>query len=57
MEFLAFIFWIIGLFILYIVIRTAVKDGINMSIIGQFIEEKYEFKGNDKSSSNNDLDS
>jgi len=47
----------IGLFILYLVIYTAVKDGINKSLLGQFIEEKYEFQEDKKSFFDNDLDS
>ncbi|MFB7641992.1 MULTISPECIES: hypothetical protein [Peribacillus] len=39
------VFYILGLFILFIVIETAVRKGINSSIIGQFLEKKYEFKG------------
>lgn len=30
--------WVIGLFILYIVISAAVRDGINKSVAGQFLE-------------------
>lgn len=33
---------IISLFLLYLVIRTAVKDGINKSIIGQYYEVNME---------------
>ncbi|MFU2014420.1 hypothetical protein ACM6Q7_04990 [Peribacillus butanolivorans] len=40
-----FVFYIIGLFILYIVIEKAVRKGINSSIIGQFLEKKYGIKG------------
>ncbi|MGM1032987.1 MAG: hypothetical protein ACQEXK_11010 [Bacillota bacterium] len=36
----AIIFYIVGVFILYIVIETAVRRGINHSIIGQFLEKK-----------------
>lgn len=32
------IFLIVGLFILYLVISTAVKVGINKSVVGKFIE-------------------
>jgi hypothetical protein len=48
--------WIVGLFILYLVISTAVRDGINKSVIGKFIEEKYGVKENSKSILDNDLD-
>ncbi|MFJ5714259.1 hypothetical protein [Neobacillus sp. NPDC093127] len=50
------ILWIIGLFILYIVISTAVKDGINKSVVGQLIEKKYGVKVNKKSFLDSDLD-
>ncbi|KOR85668.1 hypothetical protein AM233_17780 [Bacillus sp. FJAT-22058] len=36
----AIILYIVGLFILYIVIETAVRKGINHSIIGQLLEKK-----------------
>ncbi|WP_328113237.1 hypothetical protein [Peribacillus butanolivorans] len=40
------VFYIFGLFILYIVSeKTAVRKGINSSIIGQFLEKKYGIKG------------
>lgn len=35
------IFLIIGLFILYFIVSKAVKDGINKSVVGQFIEKKH----------------
>lgn len=47
---------VIGLFILYLVIYTAVKDGINKSLVGQFIEEKHEIEVNKKSFLDDDLD-
>ncbi|MFB5282459.1 hypothetical protein [Peribacillus sp. Hz7] len=50
------ILWIVGLFILYIVISAAVKDGINKSVVGQFIEKKYGVKGDKKSFLDSDLD-
>lgn len=50
------ILWIVGLFILYIVILTAVKDGINKSVVGQFIEKEYRVKENKKSFLDSDLD-
>lgn len=46
----------VGLFILYIVIETAVRKGINSSIIGQFLESKYGIKEDKKSFLDNDLD-
>ncbi|REB07324.1 hypothetical protein DVB69_10815 [Sporosarcina sp. BI001-red] len=36
--------WIIGLFILYVVIFTAVKDGIDKSQVGQLIRTNYGMK-------------
>jgi hypothetical protein len=52
------ILWIIGLFILYIVIviSTAVKEGINKSVVGQFIEKKIGVKSDRKSFLDSDLD-
>lgn len=50
------ILWIIGLFMLYLVIRVAVKDGINKSMIGQLIDKKYEIKEDKKSFLDSDLD-
>ncbi|MEV5113378.1 hypothetical protein MRBL20_001503 [Peribacillus frigoritolerans] len=50
------VFSIVGLFILYIVIETAVKKGINSSIIGQFLEKKYGIKEDKKSFLDDDLD-
>jgi hypothetical protein len=48
--------YIVGLFMLYIVIETAVRRGINSSIIGQFLEKKYGIKGDKKSFLEDDLD-
>lgn len=50
------ILWIVVLFILYIVISTAVKDGINKSVVGQFIEKNYGVKEDKKSFLDSDLD-
>jgi hypothetical protein len=50
------ILWIVGLFILYIVISTAVKDGINKSVVGQYIEKKYGVKKDKNSFLDSDLD-
>ncbi|QUW20492.1 hypothetical protein JSQ81_11530 [Sporosarcina sp. Marseille-Q4063] len=36
--------WIVGLFILYLVIFAAVKDGIDKSEVGQLIKSKYGVK-------------
>lgn len=48
--------YLVGLFLLYIVIETAVRRGINSSIIGRKIEDKYEIKEDKKSFLDNDLD-
>lgn len=53
---LSIILYIFGVFILYVVIETAVKRGINSSIVGQFFEKKSEFKEGKSSSLNNDID-
>ncbi|CAH0295111.1 MULTISPECIES: hypothetical protein [Peribacillus] len=50
------IFFVVGLFILYIVIETAVRKGINSSIIGQFLEKKYGVKADKRSFLDDDLD-
>jgi hypothetical protein len=50
------ILWIIGLFILYLVVSTAVKDGINKSVVGQLIEKKYGVEAKEKSFLDIDLD-
>jgi len=49
--------WAIGLFILYVVISTAVKEGINRSIVGQHIEKKYGTEEHKESFLDDDLDS
>lgn len=52
-----FIFlYIVSLFILYIVIETAVRRGINSSIIGRTFEDTYKNKKDKKSFLDNDLD-
>lgn len=51
------VLWIIGLVILYFVIYTAVKDGINKSLVGQYIEKNYDVKEEKNSFLDNDLDS
>ena len=38
---ISIISWVIGLLILYIVVYFAVKHGINNSVVGHFIENKY----------------
>ncbi|MBY6051709.1 hypothetical protein [Cytobacillus firmus] len=48
--------WVIGLFILYIVISAAVRDGINKSVAGQFLENKYGITKDKDSFLDRDLD-
>ncbi|MCS0787930.1 hypothetical protein NX021_07065 [Cytobacillus firmus] len=50
------ILWIAGIFILYIVISAAVRDGINKSVAGQFIETKYGINKERDSFLDRDLD-
>jgi hypothetical protein len=52
----AIIFYIVGVFILYIVIETAVRRGINHSNLGEFLEKKYGVKEDKKSFLDDDLD-
>ncbi|MFF2447971.1 hypothetical protein ACFVSW_12815 [Neobacillus sp. NPDC058068] len=53
---ISIILWIFGLFILYLIISTAVKDGINKSLVGKFIEKQYGVKEDKKSFLDKDLD-
>ncbi|WP_404357534.1 hypothetical protein LG291_03770 [Cytobacillus firmus] len=53
---LSILLWVIGLFILYIVISAAVRDGINKSVAGQFLENKYGIKKDKDSFLDRDLD-
>lgn len=50
------IVYVVAIFILYVVIRMAVRDGINSSIIGQVFEKKYEVGENKRSFLDRDLD-
>ncbi|MGA5691742.1 hypothetical protein [Cytobacillus pseudoceanisediminis] len=50
------ILWIAGIFILYIVISAAVRDGINKSVAGQFIATKYGINKERDSFLDRDLD-
>ena len=50
------IFYFVGLFFLFIIIETAVKRGINNSIIGDFLKKKYGIKDDKKSFLDDDLD-
>ncbi|MGE7596501.1 hypothetical protein ACQKM1_26735 [Peribacillus frigoritolerans] len=53
---LSIFYCFVGLFILYIVIETAVRKGISSSIIGQFLENKYGIKEGKNSFLDDDLD-
>jgi hypothetical protein len=44
----AIAFFILGIFILYIIIETAVRKGINSSVLGEYLEK--ELKSNKKKS-------
>jgi hypothetical protein len=46
---------IVGLFILYLVVSTAIRTGINKSVVGQLIEKKYGVEENKKSFLDRDL--
>lgn len=50
------VLWIIGLFILYLVIYKAVKEAINKSVVGQSIERTPEPVVTKKSFLDDDLD-
>ena len=50
------ILWIIGLFILYLVIYKAVKEGINKSVVGQSIKKTFDPEANKKSFLDDDSD-
>jgi hypothetical protein len=40
------VFLIVSVIIMYLVILKAVREGINQSVVGQFIEKKYGVKAN-----------
>lgn len=48
--------YIVSLIVLYLVIETAVRRGINSSIIGQMLEKKYGIQEEKKSFLDSDLD-
>jgi len=50
------ILWMIGLFIMYLVIYAAVKEGINKSLVGQLIQKKYGLKEDKNAFPDKDLD-
>ncbi|MDP4549562.1 hypothetical protein Q9251_01550 [Alkalihalobacillus macyae] len=47
---------IVGIFILYVVVETAVRRGINRSIVGQSLEKQDGMDVNKKSFLDHDLD-
>jgi len=47
------VFLIVSVIIMYLVILKAVREGINQSVVGQFIEKNYGIKAN-KSDLDND---
>jgi hypothetical protein len=47
---LSIVFYIIGLLVLSVIIESAVRRGINSSIIGQYLKEKHGIKENRKKS-------
>ena len=53
---MSIVFFIIGLLILFAVIETAVRNGINSSIIGKYLESQSEIKEDKKSFLDDDLD-
>ncbi|MFS0688991.1 hypothetical protein AB1K89_07095 [Sporosarcina sp. 179-K 8C2 HS] len=50
------VIWIAGLFILYLVIFKAVKDGINSSVVGQSLDKTSNQGEKKKSWLDDDLD-
>ena len=50
------VLFLVGLFILYIVVETAVRNGINHSIIGQSLKKKHGMTEDKKSFFDDDLD-
>ncbi|CEG28789.1 hypothetical protein BN1002_03712 [Bacillus sp. B-jedd] len=55
-KFIFLLFWAGVLFVLYLVISKAVRDGINKSVVGQYFEGKVEVKEMKKSFLDSDLD-
>lgn len=53
---LSIVLFVAGLIVLYYIIESAVKNGINKSFVGQFLDEKCGMKDNSKSFLNSDLD-
>ncbi|MDQ0483891.1 hypothetical protein [Guptibacillus hwajinpoensis] len=53
---LPIVLYIVGIFILYVVIETAVRRGINSSIVGKSLEKQDGMDVNKKSFLDHDLD-
>lgn len=47
---------IVGLLVFYIIIETAVRRGINSSVLGQYLEKEYGLEEEKKSFLDDDLD-
>lgn len=54
--FISIILYIVSLIIFYIIIETAVRKGIDSSVIGRYLEKKHGMKEDQKSFFSNDLD-
>jgi len=50
------ILWILGLLVLHFVIFTAVREGINKSVVGHYFNDKTGNKVDKKTFINKDLD-
>lgn len=53
---ISFVLFIVGLVIFYNIIEIAVRNGINSSIIGKFLESKNEIIEDEKSFLGDELD-
>lgn len=53
---ISIVFFLVGVVVFMYVIEIAVRNGINRSVIGQFLEKENGIKENEKSFLNSDLD-
>ena len=53
---MAFLIFFGGFIALYVIIEAGVKNGINNSIIGEYLKNKNEFEANQNSILKDDLD-
>lgn len=53
---ISIVFFLVGVVIFMNVIEIAVRNGINRSVIGQFLEKENGIKENEKSFLDSDLD-